>query len=108
MRENAKIHTIIDWSHELHQLIMGFKNRHNVFPNVLLASEKTYRRIDLVANSGSRKSIRTPEGNIPDEPVVIKSFSSNIYHVSFFLKPELPFSHVILIFDDTLTQSEVP
>lgn len=100
MRETAKITKISEWSHELHMLIMAFKNRYGVFPNIMLANDETYRRIDMLANTNSRKSIRTPEGKIPEGPVVIKIFSADVYHVNFCLKFELELYQVILIHDD--------
>lgn len=100
MRETAKIAKISKWSHELHQFIIAFQRRYGVFPNIMLASDETYRRIDMVANTKGKNSIRTPEGEIPEGPVVIKNFSTDRYSVHFCLKFELGLGEIILIHDD--------
>lgn len=88
-----------NWSHDLNQWVSRFKASNGVYPNILLASGRTYSKIDLVANSNSRHRIKGESGDIPANPVALTGFQGPGYDLHFCLDDDLETNQIKLIFD---------
>ena len=90
------------WAEELNSACTSFHNQHGYWPNIILASTITYKRIDLVAN--------TKQGNIkgdgsagmpiiPDGFVSLSGFQGENYSLDMCVDENLPELSFKLVYD---------
>jgi hypothetical protein len=98
-RSKHKFTNIALWSHDLNRWVKQFKEVHGVYPNILLASDSTYARIDMVANTNGRDNIRNPDGEIAEKFASMSGFQGKGYSLDFCIDDRLDVDMVKLIFD---------
>jgi hypothetical protein len=93
------------WDDTIHLFAVKFHDQFNVWPNILLASDSTYRKIDLYAQmhpnrivmSGDDGDIETIETS--DEPYNgLSSFVTEDYELDCCMDYDLPEGSFMLIF----------
>jgi hypothetical protein len=96
------------WDDTIHFTSVKFHGQFNVFPNILLASDCTYRKIDLYAQMyPNRIMITGNDGNIEtietsDEPYNgLSHFVTEDYELECCLDSDLPDGSFTLIFDES-------
>ena len=98
-KTSQSFENMMNWSHDLHLWVSRFKASNGVYPNILLASGKSYSRIDLVTNSNSRNKIKSEAGDVSEKPVALTGFEGPNYSLRFCVDDELELNHIKLIFD---------
>lgn len=98
IRRTYVIQTWRNWDHEVNGFAVDFRNRFGMFPNVLLANEVTFNRVDMAA---AKENIVGDEGQHPGEAeyVSLEGFNGQGYSLTFALDEKLPDLHVSLIYD---------
>jgi hypothetical protein len=91
------------WDDTIHLTVCKFHEKFNVYPNILLASDKTYRKIDLYAQMHPERLIdpdgeNIEAGNTPYEG--ISYFTAEDYNLECCLDFELTEGNFTLIFDE--------
>jgi hypothetical protein len=103
--------TLIEWAKELNDAIYIYKNQYGVFPNIMLASETTYKRIDLIANTKAENINGDGSNNMPIIPenfVSLSGFASNEYNVDMCIADDLSLFEFVLIYDNDPDGEEIP
>jgi hypothetical protein len=95
------------WDDTIHLYAVKFHDQFNVYPNILLASDCTYRKIDLYAQMHPNRIVITDDdGNIEtigtsDEPYNgLSHFVAEDYELECCLDSDLPEGSFTLIFDE--------
>jgi hypothetical protein len=95
------------WDDTIHLTSVKFHVQFNVYPNILLASDCTYRKIDLYAQMHPNRIVTVgDDGNIEtvetsDEPYNgLGHFVTEHYELECCLDYDLPEGSFILIFDE--------
>ena len=95
------------WDDTIHLSAVKFHNQYNVYPNILLASDFTYRKIDLYAQMHPNRIVTTGiDGNIEtietsNEPYEgLSSFVTEDYELECCLDFDLQEGYFTLIFDE--------
>jgi hypothetical protein len=95
------------WDDTIHLLVIKFHDQFNVYPNILLASDSTYRKIDLYAQMHpNRIVIAGDDGNVEtietsDEPYNgLSSFVTEDYELECCMDCDLQEGSFILVFDE--------
>jgi hypothetical protein len=92
------------WDDTIHDFVEKFQEKFNVYPNILLASDSTYRKIDLYAQKHPDRLI-----NIEDMGTLETSsnpyeglayFSTEDYSLELCLDYDLQEGYFTLIFDE--------
>lgn len=98
LRRSYEITSWRTWDDELHGFARDFKERFNVYPNVLLASSATHAHLDMAAK---KQHVRGPGGERPDETTYtpLDSFAGPGYELAFCVDERLPGRKVSLIYD---------
>lgn len=98
-RKNYSLKSFKGWDHQLNKSVLEFKNTFGVFPNVMLANEVTYKRVDI---SADKTKILGEKGNkvCPYEYVRLGGFGSEDYELDFCLDNRLEDKAFILILDN--------
>jgi hypothetical protein len=95
------------WDDTIHLFVAKFHDQFNVYPNILLASDSTYRKIDLYAQmhpnriviSGDDGDIETIETS--DEPYNgLSSFVTEDYELDCCMDYDLREGSFVLVFDE--------
>ena len=96
------------WDDTIHINVLKFHEIYNVYPNILLACDFTYRKIDLYAQMHpDRIQTNDDEGNIEtietsNEPYNgLNCFTTEDYELECCLDYELQEGYFTLIFDET-------
>lgn len=100
--KKLKFQSFTNWSEELKVECENFYNKNKVWPNLLMASELTFRRIDLAANSKPEHLIKNGEtgiSTIPEEFVVLEGYKYLEADISFSINNMLEVNKYILIYD---------
>jgi hypothetical protein len=92
-----------EWDDTIHITVLKFYQKFNVYPNILLASDKTYMKIDLYAQMHPERLLdpngeNIETGNTPYEG--ISYFTSDDYNLECCLDFELSEGNFTLIFDE--------
>lgn len=95
------------WDDTIHLFAVKFHKKFNVYPNILLACNLTYRKIDLYAQMHPNRIITTGiDGNIEtietsDEPYNgLSNFVTEDYELECCLDKDLAEGYFTLIFDE--------
>jgi len=95
------------WDDTIHLSAVKFHNQYNVYPNILLASDFTYRKIDLYAQMHPNRIVTTGiDGNIEtietsNEPYNgLSSFVTEDYELECCMDFDLQEGYFTLIFDE--------
>ncbi len=98
LRRSYTIRRWVRWDDELHGFATEFQEVLGVFPNILLANEVTYARIDMAAR---KQHIRDDDGTTPQdgEHTPLGSFVGPDYVLEFAIDPRLGDARVSLIYD---------
>jgi hypothetical protein len=95
------------WDDAIHLYTVKFHDKFNVYPNILLASDFTYRKIDLYAQMHpNRIRITNDDGNTEtietsNEPYNgVSYFTTEDYELECCLDYDLPEGSFTLIFDE--------
>lgn len=89
----------LNWDHQLNTWVHEFKRLNGVFPNIMLASDSTYARIEMVANTNGREQIRSSEGKMPEAFVMMGGFQGLGYLLDFCVEGRCCEGEVKLIHD---------
>ena len=95
------------WDDTINQHALIFHKQHNVYPNILLASDFTYRKIDLYAQMHPDR-IRTTDDNGNTETLMtsdvpydgLSQFVAEDYILECCIKNDLPEGSFTFIFDE--------
>jgi hypothetical protein len=95
------------WDDTIHLFAVKFHEQFNVYPNILLASDSTYRKIDLYAQMHPNRIVTSgDDGNIEtietsDEPYNgLSSFVTEDYELECCMDCDLSEGSFILVFDE--------
>jgi len=92
------------WDDTINLHVIKFHDKFNVFPNILLANEYTYKKIDLYAQKHPERIIDpTGENDIETSSISyqgLSTFTAEEYELDFCLSYEIADSSFILIFDE--------
>ena len=93
--------SLISWDHQLNSWVKEFKADLEYYPNILLASNETYARIDLVVNARGKDKLRNSEGaGAPEEEFVsMNGFKGDGYELDFCMDDNTGVDTVRLIYD---------
>ncbi len=103
-REHHQFQEIKKWDAELHDAAQAFKREYGHFPNILLASDKTYSSIENAANVVApqnffglkgKKVIQKPFSEVGG----LQAFSTSNYKLEFCVDNKIPFSGYALVRD---------
>jgi hypothetical protein len=99
IRRTYRIERWAEWGHEIHGFVQDFRRHFQVAPNLLLASEVTFARIDMAAAKGN---IQNAEGEpaLEGEYTPLSAFSGEDYELEFAMVTDLADREVSLIHDD--------
>ena len=92
------------WDDTIHIFVLKFHQQHNVYPNILLANDSTYRKIDLYAQMHPDRLV-DPDGEDTIETSRysyegISYFTTEDYNLECCLDFELTEGNFTLIFDE--------
>lgn len=76
----SHIRDISVWDEEINDAVKIFAKAYNAYPNILLASKKTFEAIDKIAR---KENVKDSHGNHPKQPVPLSSFATGQYTLSF-------------------------
>jgi len=92
------------WDDTINLYVAKFHEKYNVFPNILLANEYTYKKIDLYAQKHPERIIDpTGEDDIETSSMPyqgLNTFTAEEYELDFCLSYEAADGSFILIFDE--------
>jgi hypothetical protein len=95
------------WDDTIHLLVIKFRDQFNVYPNILLASDFTYRKIDLYAQIHPNRIMITGDDGIvetietSDESYNgLSSFVTEDYELECCLDYDLQEGSFVLVFDE--------
>jgi predicted house-cleaning NTP pyrophosphatase (Maf/HAM1 superfamily) len=95
------------WDDAIHLFAVKFHNQYNVYPNILLANDSTYRKIDLYAQMHPNRIVTADiDGNIEtietsNEPYNgLSFFTTEDYELECCLDYDLREGYFILVFDE--------
>ena len=92
------------WDDTINLYVAKFHEKYNVFPNILLANEYTYKKIDLYAQKHPERIIdSTGEDSIETSSISyqgLSAFTVGEYELDFCLDYEAANGSFILIFDE--------
>jgi len=91
------------WDDTIHIAVMKFYQHFNVYPNILLASDKTYRKIDLYAQMHPERLRDEDDENIESSNTPyggISYFTTEDYNLECCLDFDLADGNFTLIFDE--------
>jgi len=93
-----------EWDDTIHIFALKFHQRYNVYPNILLASDSTYRKIDLYAQMHPERLI-DPDGEDTIETSScpyegLSYFTTSDYTLECCLDYDLTEGNFTLIFDE--------
>jgi len=95
------------WDDTIHLLVVKFHSQYNVYPNILLANDSTYRKIDLYAQMHPNRIVTTgDDGNIEtietsNEPYTgLSLFVTEDYELECCMDYDLQEGCFTLIFDE--------
>jgi len=92
------------WDDTIHFFVLKFYKMYNVYPNLLLASDYTYQKIDLYAQMHPER-IMDPDGVMTIEAsdceyTGISDFSAVDYSLEFCFDNEITEGNFLLVFDE--------
>ncbi|MCC7069890.1 MAG: dual specificity protein phosphatase family protein [Deltaproteobacteria bacterium] len=98
LRRTYEITSWRTWDDEVHGFARDFKERFNVYPNVLLASSATHAHLDMAAK---KQHVRGPGGERPDDATYtpLDSFAGPGHSLAFCVDERLGGRKVALIYD---------
>jgi hypothetical protein len=90
----------LSWPDEVHMFVQDYVSRHEAFPNALVASSATLRRMDMAAD---RAHVHSQDGGDPDAHAytVLGGIRAHDYELTFLINDEVPDRHVWLLVDGT-------
>ena len=92
----------INWDHDLHQAVIIFRKNFPFYPNIMLASELTYAKINMIA-SQYPENIEEDNGSRTEKGTFIQltSFTDyrGTYELDFCIDNKLAEKEIVLIFD---------
>ncbi|MES2528696.1 MAG: hypothetical protein V4598_16550 [Bdellovibrionota bacterium] len=99
LKTSHTFQNITEWSHDLNKWVYLFKTIHGIYPTILLAADRTFTKIDMIANTNSRHKIKGASGNCPDRPVRMIGFQGANYELKFCVNESLEVNKINLIFE---------
>ena len=110
-RKSIELSDYINWDHHLFRNANKFQKRFGHFPNFALASSKTLKGIDTVANAMSGESFQNQEN--PSERKSsfesISGFKTAKFNLEFFIDDSLNDREIVLIYDtDPYSDEDIP
>ena len=86
IKKTFRFEKLTDWNHEIDVSANFFHEKFNVWPNILMTNEPTFRRIDFLANR-KQENIRNAGMKIEDKLFVsLGGYDSKRYHLDFYTK----------------------
>jgi hypothetical protein len=90
------------WDDTIHSYVKKFHEQYNVFPNILLANEFTFRKMEFRALMHPERLTDCDGENVKISSVPftgISSFEANDYSLDFCMDNKLPEGMLMLVFD---------
>ncbi|MBF0103891.1 MAG: hypothetical protein HQM16_01075 [Deltaproteobacteria bacterium] len=86
------------WDHEIHHAILAFHSHHSFYPNIMLASDITYNRINMAAN---KENMENDEGERPEANMYVNlsGFATEKYRLGFCVDNTLDDKVFSLVYD---------
>lgn len=90
----------LTWPDEVHRFVQDYVSRYEAFPNALVASSATLRRMDIAAD---RQHVQQRNGDEPSAHAytVLEGISAPEYELTFLINETVPDRHVWLLLDGT-------
>jgi len=95
------------WDDTINLFVIKFHKKYNVYPNILLASDETYRKIDLYAQKHPERIVKyDDDGNIEtmetseDSYNGLSMFTAEDYELECCIDYDLQEGYFTLIFDE--------
>jgi hypothetical protein len=90
----------LSWPDEVHTFVQDYVSRYETFPNALVASSATLRRMDMAADKGH---VHSDDGDAPDDHAytVLGGIRAPEYELTFLVNDAVPERHVWLLVDGT-------
>lgn len=108
LRKTFVLESFKGWDHQVNLAVSDFKNKFGCFPNLMMANEVTFKRIDIFAD---KEKVLGEEGETvnPGEYVRLGGFGSEDYQMDFCLDDTLVDKAFVLIFDsDEEDEKSIP
>lgn len=101
LRQKVTFDDLTNWDETINDCAYNFKDHYGVFPNILLASQSTYRKIDIIANNTNKDRIQSDDGKAPmlDEFATLGGLCTPDYSLDFCIDDKLPENTIQLICD---------
>ena len=107
LKLNGFILDFVIWDDTINPFVMKFHDKYNVYPNILLASDDTYRRIDLFAQKHPERIIKFDEdGNMEnietseDTYDGLSMFTAEDYELECYIDYDLQKGYFMLVLDE--------
>lgn len=99
------INDYAEWDDIIHEHSCIFFKSYSIYPNLLLASKKTWEKIDEYANLYNPENIKPPDQNNidynqEDDLKSISCFVTSEYSLEFCIEEKANENYFILIFDE--------
>ena len=95
------------WDDSIHFAAVQFHDKYNVYPNILLASDSTYRKIDLYAQKHPERIVTLDDDGgfetieTSNEPYTgLSSFTTEDYELECCMDYDLQEGSFVIIFDE--------
>lgn len=100
-----KIDALTDWKGSIHEAVLAFHTRHDVYPNIFECNEHTGAQFDFLVNNDLRERdyIRYSGKGIPTksgDELLLTGFHGENYQLEFATDAELPDMVFRLVYDD--------
>ena len=92
-----------NWDHQIHENVLNFYKTHILYPNIMLASQSTWDKIDKYANENNPDNIAPPDHgayNMDEEIKSISTFVTSDYSLDFCLDVNVEDDNFILVLDN--------
>lgn len=88
----------LTWDDQVHAFASNFRERFGLYPNVLVASDATHRRIAMASKPAN---LRGPKGEsaTPGEYHEISAFCTEAYELEFYEGDELAEKAILLMWE---------
>ncbi|MBP7582393.1 MAG: hypothetical protein KBA61_00050 [Spirochaetes bacterium] len=99
------INDYMKWDDTIHEHACIFNNIYSVYPNLMLASKTTWKKIDKYANLFNPDNIKASESsieniNLEEEIKTISCFTTSDYSIEFCFDEKVKEDYFILVFDE--------
>lgn len=88
------------WADTLNEKVIDFYNEHGVYPNILLANDKTYDKITEIEKDKPENRRWVGEGEPPDDFSGFSAFETGVYILELCINNRLKMNTFRLVYDE--------